>query len=367
MNNSILRTNWPKAHIDILKDEVKEMRIAQLKNPVYRQLNSVRNLNNDLLAKCVTKKTKLETSVVQIYNTVRKHRMYRKQEVENWRPELIAEADSRTIAGQTSEYHTLNIFNEKHSEYTPWVDEENALGIATRDVISNSHLTRSEKAKAIQAALGTTYPRTLPMIQVIIMSQFAPEMLPSNHFIFQSKCFRSREEHTSSGDNSTEADDEALMLSIRNAATVDWVEICEAAFPNKTRTGLACRCRWEGYLNPASLTTSITSEERNTIISDFNEYGIHFASFRNTNRSRFVLRTLLYKHVCAKHRADGGAPLFLFKKLHALLAMDCELSLDDWVDKSIENINHSQCYKLIIRNNIQFMYNWFGVSIADSR
>lgn len=40
-----LRKIWPEAHIDILKKEVREMRIKQFMDPKYRGLPLVRNLN----------------------------------------------------------------------------------------------------------------------------------------------------------------------------------------------------------------------------------------------------------------------------------------------------------------------------------
>lgn len=174
---------------------------------------------------------------------------------------------------------------------------------------------------------------------------------------------RFKEAHTSSRDIWREADDDALMVAIRNATTVDWVKICETAFPNKTRSAAACRFRWEQHLNPAFVTSNITPEERRSIISDFDKYDFNFGSYKINNRSPFVLRTLLYKHVCSKHTADGGVALVLFKTLQPLLVTNSEVSLDDWVGKSIENVNHLQCYKAIIHNNTKFFYNWFGVEI----
>lgn len=75
------RKNWrEEGDMDILKDEVKEMRIGQLKNPKHRELKQVRNLNNQLLAESVTTKTKQKTTSQKIQSMLLIHRIYRKEE-----------------------------------------------------------------------------------------------------------------------------------------------------------------------------------------------------------------------------------------------------------------------------------------------
>lgn len=191
-------------------------------------------------------------------------------------------------------------------------------------------------------------------------------MSPVHIFTSQSKFFRKKQTpRTSSHYKWSNGDDSALLAAVRNARTINWIHISEVAFPEKSRSGLACQVRWTKQLNPALVVSEITATEQESIISGFNTYGFQFYSY-SPNRSPYQLKTFLYRHVCGNHRNDGGVCLFLFEKLQPLFETKADVLVGEWIERSITNRNHFQCYKMIVGNNIKFFFNWFGIEIKNS-